>query len=360
MKVPLCVPTITEEMKKAVLKVLDSHRYVKGPNVSELEERFARYCGVPFGSAVSNGTSAIYLALKSLGIGPGDEVIVPSFSFVASATPILFSGATPIFVDINNSYLMNIDDLEKKITKKTKAVICVHLYGQMCDMGRLTELKEKHGFHLIEDACQAHGAEFNGKRSGSFGDIGCFSFFPSKNMTVCGDGGIAVTKSKDLKNKIDMLRDHGRDYSTEEGKFKSTVLGFNFRMSEVPAAIGIEQLKHLDTWTEKRREIAKKYNSLLTNKVLKPAESEKRKHVYHVYAIRTDKRDELRKFLSKRNIETGIHYPLAIHHQPIFSSKSNLPVTDAVCKEILSLPIYPSISDEQIEFVAESVNEFFK
>jgi dTDP-4-amino-4,6-dideoxygalactose transaminase len=360
MKVPLCIPTITDEMKNAVLNVLDSHRYIKGPKISEFEDKFARYCGVKYGSAVSSGTSAIYLALRALDIGPKDEVIVPSFTFIASATPILFVGAKPVFVDVGHDYLMDMDDLKKKITKKTKAVVCVHLYGQMCDMDRLLELKEKYGFYLIEDACQAHGAEFKGKKSGSFGDIGCFSFFPSKNMTVCGDGGMTVTNDKELKNKIDMLRDHGRDYSTEEGKFKSTILGFNFRMSEISAAIGIEQLKHLDGWIKKRREIAKTYDNLITDKVVKPFENKNRKHVYHVYAIRSKKRDELRKFLSKNDIETGIHYPLAIHQQPIFSGRWNLPLTEKFCKEILSIPIFPSMKKEQIEFVAEKINEFFK
>jgi dTDP-4-amino-4,6-dideoxygalactose transaminase len=360
MKVPLSVPTITGEMKKAALEVLDSHRYIKGPKVSEFEEKFAKYCGVLYGSAVSNGTSAIYLALKALNIGPGDEVIVPSFSFVASATPILFAGAKPVFVDIGEDYLMDLHDLEKKITKKTKAVMCVHLYGQMCDMDKLLDLKKKHGFYLIEDACQSHGAEFKGKKAGSFGDINCFSFFPSKNLTVCGDGGMLVTNSQELKNKIDMLRDHGRDYSTKEGKFKSTVLGFNFRMSEISAAIGIEQLRHLDEWINKRREIAKTYDKLLTSKIIKPAENSGRKHVYHLYVIRTDKRDELKDFLSKNEIETGIHYPLAIHQQPIFYGKWSLSMTEKFCKEILSIPIYPSIKKDQIEFVAEKINEFFE
>ncbi len=360
MKVPLSVPTITGEMKKAALEVLDSHRYIKGPKVSEFEEKFAKYCGVSCGSAVSNGTSAIYLALKALNIGPGDEVIVPSFSFIASATPILFAGAKPVFVDVGQDYLMDIDDIQKKITKKTKAVICVHLYGQMCDMDKLLDLKKKHGFYLIEDACQSHGAEFKGKKAGSFGDINCFSFFPSKNLTVCGDGGMLVTNSQELKNKIDMLRDHGRDYSTKEGKFKSTVLGFNFRMSEISAAIGIEQLRHLDEWVNRRREIAKTYDKLLTSKIIKPAENGDRKHVYHLYVIRTDKRDELKDFLSKNEIETGIHYPLAIHQQPIFSGKRSLPMTEKFCKEIISIPIYPSMKNEQIKFVAEKINEFFE
>jgi dTDP-4-amino-4,6-dideoxygalactose transaminase len=360
MKVPLSVPGMTDEMKKSVMQVLDSHRYIKGPKVSEFEGNFAKYCGAQYGSAVSNGTSAIYLALKAAGVGHADEVIVPSFTFVASASPILFAGATPVFAEIGDDYLIDTNDVEKKITEKTKAVICVHLYGQICDMDKLIDLRKKYGFHLIEDACQAHGAEFKGKKAGSFGDAGCFSFFPSKNLTVCGDGGMAITNNKETKNKIDMLRDHGRDYSTKEGTFKSTTLGFNFRMSEVSAAIGTEQLKYLDKWINDRREAAKLYDKLLTNKIIKPFENKNNKHAYHLYVIRTEKRDALKEFLAKNDIETGIHYPLAVHQQPIFEGKWNLPRTEKFCREILSIPLYPSIKKEQIEFVAEKINEFFK
>lgn len=360
MRVPLAAPTVTEEMKRSIVNVLESGRFVKGPKVKEFEEKFSGYCGVRYGIGVNSGTSAIYLALKALDLDKNDEVIVPSYSFIASATPILFAGANPVFVDVRGDYLMDMEDLEKRITDKTKAVICVHLYGQMCEMKRLLELKEKHNFYLIEDACQAHGAEYGGKKSGSFGDISCFSFFPSKNITVCGDGGMAITNDHELKYKTDMLRDHGRDYSTDEGKFKSTVLGLNFRMSEISAAMGIEQLKHIDAWTARRRKIAKIYDKLLTNKIMKPSENQNRRHVYHVYAIRTDKRDELRNFLSKNNIETGMHYPLAIHEQPVFAGKWHLPVTEKICKEILSLPIFPTIEKEQVEFVCEKINEFFK
>lgn len=360
MKIPLSTPKVTEEMKKVAIEVMDSRRYIKGPKVLEFEEKFAKYCGTSHGSAVSNGTSAIYLALKAIGVGPGDEVIVPSFTFVASATPILFAGAKPIFVEIGEDYLIDTKDLEKKITPKTKAVICVHLYGQMCDMDALMELKRKHGFSIVEDACQAHGAEFKGKKAGSFGDVGCFSFFPSKNMTVCGDGGMTVTSDDGIKKRIDMLRDHGRDYSTKEGKFKSTVLGFNFRMSEISAAIGIEQLKSLDDWIDSRRKIAKVYDSSLTDKLIKPSENKNCKHAYHLYVVRTQKRDELKNHLSKNEIETGIHYPLPIHEQPIFHGKWNLPLTEKFCNQILSLPMYPNLKADEIKFICDKTNEFSK
>ena len=346
-------------MKEKVLQVLDSGRFIKGPRVKEFESEFAKYCKVKYGTAVSSGTSAIYLALRALDVGAGDEVIVPSHSFIASATPILMVGATPVFVDVDTDYNMDMNDLENKITEKTKAIICVHLYGQMCDMDRLMELKEKHGFYLIEDACQAHGAEYDSKKSGSFGDISCFSFFPSKNMTVAGDGGIAITSNEELDARLKALRDQGRDYRTKEGKYVSTILGFNFRMSEIAASVGLCQLELLDEWIKKRRKIADLYNKLLPNEIAKPNEPKYKKHVYHLYVIRTDKRNELKEYLHKDGIDTGIHYPVPIHKQPIFSGNWKLPFTEKICKEILSLPMYPNLEKEQVEYVCEKVNDFF-
>ena len=357
--IPLSKPVVTDDMKKAVLEVLDSGRFIKGPRVREFENEFAGYCGSGYGVATSSGTAAIYLALRALGVGNGDEVLVPSHSFIASATPILLAGAIPVFVDIGEDYLMDIDDLEQKITSRTKAVICVHLYGQMCDMDRLAKLKERYGFSLIEDAAQAHGAEYDGKKAGSFGDIACFSFFPSKNMTVAGDGGMIVTDDEELDAAMRALRDHGRDYRTPEGKYTSTMLGFNFRMSEISAAVGMCQLRLLDGWIEKRRAIAGIYDDLLPDDVVKPDGSEGGKHVHHLYVIRTERRDALKRFLSENDIETGIHYPLPIHRQPIFAGNWDLPVTEKICGEILSLPVYPMMEQEQVEYVCEMVGEFF-
>lgn len=358
--IPLSKPVITEEMKKRALEVLDSGRFIKGPKVIEFEREFANYCGVRYGGAVSNGTAAIYLALRALEIKEGDEVICPSHSFIATAEPILMLGARSVFADIGEDYNLDLDDVKKKITDRTKAVICVHLYGLMCDMRELVELTENRGLYLIEDAAQAHGAEYYGKKAGSFGDIACFSFFPSKNMTVAGDGGMTVTNDEDLDAKVKALRDHGRDYRRKDSKFSSTMLGLNFRMSEISAAIGMEQVKLLDAWIEKRRKIAGWYNELLEEGVDKPREFEGRKHAYHLYVIRNEQRDTLRDFLSSNGVETGIHYPLAIHQQPIFSGSWNLPRTEAVCKEILSLPMYPGLERDSVEFVCEKVNEFFK
>ena len=356
--IQLSKPVITEEMKRAVLEVLESGRFVKGPKVKEFERDFADYCGVKYATAVSSGTAAIYLALRALGIGKGDEVILPSHTFIATAEPIPMVGAKPVFVDVGEDYNIDVRDVERKISERTKAVICVHLYGQMCDMDALAELKEKHDFYLIEDAAQAHGAEFNGKKAGSFGDLACFSFFPSKNMTVAGEGGMVVTNDEELDARLKALRDHGRDYRRKE-KYSSTMLGFNFRMPEILAAVGIEQLKHLDEWNEKRRKIARIYDEMLREEVKKPEEFDCRKHVYHLYVIRTKNRDELAEFLKANGIETGIHYPIPVHKQVVFSGYgSRLPKTERICSEILSIPMHPLLSEEEAMYVCEKINEF--
>lgn len=357
--IQLSAPTVTDGMRAKVLEVLDSGRYIKGPNVEKFENAFAEYCGAKYGVSANSGTSAIFMALKALGIRKGDEVIVPSHTFVASATPILMVGARPVFVDIGEDYLMDMDDVGRKITPKTKAVVCVHLYGQMCDMGRLMHIKEDSGIALIEDACQAHGAEYYGKKAGSFGDVACFSYFPSKNMTVAGDGGMAVTSDSRLSDTMKMLRDHGRDYGTKEGKYISTILGYNFRMSELSAALGLCQLEYIEQWSQRRRSIAEKYNESLTDMVIKPQVGDRRKHVYHLYVIRTGKRDKLKEHLHRNDIETGIHYPVPVHRQPIFEN-SELPVTEKICDEILSLPVYPLLGDEQVREVIDTINDFFE
>lgn len=358
--IPLAKPVVTEEMEKRVIEVLRTYRLIKGPVSKEFENRFSSYCGCKYGTSVSNGTSAIFLALKALDIGPGDNVACVSHSFIASTSPIIMLGANPVFIDVDNSYTMDMDDLERKLMENDiKVVIPVHLYGQMCDMDRLMELKERYGFLIIEDACQAHGATYRGKKAGSFGEISCFSFYPSKNMTVGGDGGMALTNNEDFDIKLKMLRDHGRDFRLKEGKYISSILSLNFRMSEILAAIGIEQLKHLDEWIERRREIAKIYNEELTDKVIKPIEFKKRKHVYHLYVIRTKKRDKLKNFLLKKGIGTEIHYPIPIHKQPIISYDISLPNTDRFSKDVISLPIFPEMENEDVLKVCKAINQFF-
>ena len=362
--IQLSKPIITEEMKQRVMEVLNSGRFIKGQQVKNFETEFANYCNVNHGVAVSSGTAAIYLALRALGIRQGDEVILPSHTFIATAEPILMVGAKPVFVDIGNDYNLNIEDVKRKITPWTKAIICVHLYGQMCNMDALQDViseKYKHynqKIYLIEDAAQAHGATFRYKKAGSFGGVACFSFFPSKNLTVAGDGGMVVTNDNELDTKLRALRDHGRDYSTKEGKYLSTMLGFNFRMSEIPAVVGSEQLKLLDSWNEKRRELAGLYDKLLADiPVETPIAGENQKHVYHQYVIRSKQRDELKNYLHKNGIETGIHYRIPVHLQRIFDGETVLPRTERVCGEILSLPMHPLLSEEDVEFVCKKIKE---
>lgn len=354
--IPLAQPIITKEMKNEVLAVLDSGRFVSGPRVQQFEEAFAAYCHVREATAVSSGTAALYLALRALEIGPGDKVACPSFSFIATAAPILLVGATPVFIDVDDDYTMDIKDLERKLGPKTKAVIIVHLYGQMGGMEQLLALKKKHGFFLIEDACQAHGAEYDNQKAGSFGDIACFSFYASKNITVAGEGGMTVTSDSELNKRLKALGDHGVLHHEGQGKYISTLLGFNFKMSEISAAIGTIQLKHLDNWTEKRREIAREYSEWLPEVVLKPRECPRRKHAFHLYVVRVPRRDELSQLLRENGIETGIHYPIPIHRQPIFSSTLSLPKTDELCQQIISLPMYPDLTIDQVRYICQNIS----
>ncbi len=353
--IPLSKPIITENMKKKVLEILDSGRFIKGPVLKEFEEEFAKFCGKKYGIGTCNGTNAIYLALRVLSIKEGDEVLVPSHTFVASASPILYLGAKPIFVDIDENYNIDLNDLQNKITNKTKAIMCVHLYGLMNDMDKLIKIKEKYNLFLIEDAAQAHCAEYKGKRAGSFGDISCFSFFPSKNMTVAGDGGMVLTDNEEIYERLKALREHG-----QKQRFLYGELSLNFRMSEISAAIGLEQLKYVEEWVEKRRKIAEAYNSNLSNNIIKPIEEENKKHAYHLYVIRTKNRDKLKEYLNDNNIQTGIHYPIPLHKQPIFKEFTcSLPRTEQYVKEILSLPMFPDLEEQQVEFICKKINEFY-
>lgn len=357
MKINFSEMYVDDSIKKAVLRILDSKRYIKGNELEIFEMEFAGLCSAKFGVGVSSGTSAILLSLIAAGIKKGDEVIVPSHTFIASASPAKFLGCTPVYADIDpETYTIDVDHVKKLITSKTKAIIPVHLYGHPVDMKPLLEIAEQKGLFVIEDACQAHAAEYRGKKTGSIGDVGCFSFFPSKNMTVAGDGGMITTNNDELAEKLSMLRDHGR-----KDKYIHDILGLNFRLSEIPAAVGREQLKHLPEWTDKRRKVAAKYNELLEGIVETPKEAKWAKHVYHLYVIQTDDRDGLSNHLNKQGISTGIHYPVPVHRQPCMDAgKLKLPVTDACVDRIVSLPMHPQLKDEEIEYVAEKIKEWKK
>lgn len=357
MKIGLSKMYVDDQIRQAVVQVLNSGQYIKGQNLSTFEQEFGRFCNTKYAIGVSSGTSAILLSLMALGICAGDEVIVPSHTFIATATPSVFLGARPVYADINpETYTIDPAEIQRKLSPKTKAIIPVHLYGHPCDMDLINKIAKEHGLFVIEDACQAHGAIYKGYKVGSLSDIACFSFYPSKNMTVLGDGGMVTTNDEELARKIRMLADHGR---TE--KYVHELLGLNFRMSEIHAAIGVEQLRHIEEWNDRRRQIASKYNRLLDDlDLVTPVEKEWAKHVYYMYVIRLKDRDRLASYLSEKGIQTGIHYPVPLHRQPCVQSDIHLPVTEEYVDDILSLPIHPQLTDVEVEYVASSIREFME
>ncbi len=360
-KIPLCTMYIDDEIKKAVIDVIDSGWYVKGENAKLLEEGFAKFCHAKYGISASSGTSALFLAIKALDIGKGDEVIVPSFTFIATASPVILAGATPIFADIDlKTYTMKPKEVERLITPKTKAIMPVHLYGHPAEMKPILDIARDNNLKVIEDACQAHGAMAFGHMVGTIGDIACFSYFPSKNMTVAGEGGMITTNDEELAKKMAIMKDHGRI-----DKHTSTTFGFNFRLSEIHAAIGRVQLKHLPDWIEARRKNAAHYTELFddVDGVEIPVEANWAKHAYHLYVIKTEKRDELAKYLKEKNIATGIHYYIPVHKQPYILdnySEVKLENTEFCAERVLSLPLDPRISFMEIKRVVEEVKNFFK
>lgn len=355
MEISLSKMYVDDQIHQVVFNVLNSGRYINGQNLRSFEEEFADLCSTKYAVGVSSGTSAILLSLMALDIGEGDEVIVPSHTFIATASPVKFLGATVVYADIDpETYTIAPAEVQRKITPRTKAIIPVHLYGHPCDMDPIIELVSAHNMYIIEDACQAHGATYKGKKTGSLGSIACFSFFPSKNMTVLGDGGMITTDDEKIARKVRMMRDHGRTQ-----KYVHEMLGLNCRLSEVHAAIGREQLKHLTDWNERRRAIAVRYSVLLRDSgVIIPVEREWVRHVYYMYVIRVKQRNKLAAYLKERGIETGIHYPVPVHRQPCLASDVHLPITEKYVDEILSLPMHPQLSDEQVAYVASEVRNF--
>jgi len=357
--------TLRSEILKVVQEVLESGTYILGENVTKFESEFASYCGVKYGVGVNSGTDALMLALKAVEVKEGDQVITTPNSFIATASTIVHWGAKPVFVDIDpETYNMDPTKLEKVINRSkgpVRAIIPVHLYGHPADMDPIVEIAEKYGSYIIEDACQSHGALYRGRKTGSLGHIGCFSFYPTKNLGAYGDGGIIVTNDYEIVEKVRLLRDYGRDT-----RYTHTIIGYNSRLDEVQAAILRVKLKYLDEWVEKRRKNAKTYRELLCDvpEVVSPVEKDYARHVYWLYVIKTKYRDKLQDALNKKDIETMVTYPVPIHLQDAFKylglTEGNFPIAEKCSKEILSLPVHPELREEEIQHVAKVIKNTIK
>ena len=347
--IPFFVPEFTKDMENAAIDALRNEKFVMGESVFKFEEEFARYTGTKFAISVNSGNAALQLSLISLGITEKSKVITSTNSFVASANCILMTGAKPVLCDINYDD-GNIDI--KTTNEKPEAIIPVHIYGNPCDFDSIKTVSETHKAPIIEDACQAHGATFDHKKVGSIGDVGCFSFYPTKNMTVGGDGGMVTTNNEEIKKQIDSLRDNGRRTRTEHDK-----LGFTMRLNTVNAAIGRIQLQTLDEKNKRRRELASLYKKFLGDDCMLD-ENPKGTSVYHQIIIKHQKRDEIFSHLSKNNIGVAIHYPRPIHKQPLYENLGyNLPISEKFSNEVLSMPSFPQLKDDDVKVICEKINE---
>ena len=347
--IPFFVPEFTKDMENAAIDALKNEKFVMGESVAKFEEEFARYIGTKYAISVNSGNSALQLSLLSLNIGKESKVITSTNSFIASANCILMTGSKPVLCDINyDDGNMDI----KSTNEKPDAIIPVHIYGNPCDFESIKNVSETHKVPIIEDACQAHGAVYEQKKVGGLGDIGCFSFYPTKNMTVCGDGGMVTTNNEEIKNEIESLRDNGRKTRTEHDK-----LGFTMRLNTVSAAIGRVQLETLEHKNKRRRKIASLYKKFLNEDCILN-ENQKGMSVYHQIVLKHKKRDEIFSHLSKNNIGTAIHYPIPIHMQPLYKNLGyNLPISEKFSNEVLSLPSYPGLEDDSIKVICEKINE---
>ncbi|MBI5050218.1 MAG: DegT/DnrJ/EryC1/StrS family aminotransferase [Nitrospirae bacterium] len=344
---------ISDEVNKAIARVLEKGDFILGNDVSRFEDEFAAYSGCKHGVGVGSGTEALHLALMACDVGPGDEVITTANTYIATVLAISYVGARPVLVDVDpETYNIDVKKIEKAITKKTKAIIPVHLYGQPADMDSVMAIARQDKLKVIEDACQAHGAEYKGKRVGSIGDIGCFSFYPGKNLGAYGDGGMITTTDNILADRVRMLRNYG-----QREKYHHLVKGFNSRLDTMQAAILRVKLKRLGEWNEQRRRHAYEYNKLLKGKVAIPYESPETWHIYHLYVVRVNDRDKIMEEFNNAGIATGIHYPVPIHLQEAYKDlgykAGGFPITEDYAKKILSLPIFPELTSENIRKIAE-------
>jgi dTDP-4-amino-4,6-dideoxygalactose transaminase len=354
--------SIRSELRAAIDEVIDASAFAGGTYVERFEKQFAEFCGVKHVSANGNGTDALWFALLALGVGPGDEVITVPSTFMATAEAITYCGARPVFVDIDEeSYTMDPAKLERAITPRTKAIIPVHLFGQMADMDPIMAIARKHGLPVVEDACQAHGAEYKGRKAGSIGDVGCFSFYPGKNLGALGEAGASVTNNADLKQKMDVLRDHG-----QSKKYHHSVVGWNGRMDGIQGAALSVKLKKLAQGNESRRDHARRYTELLDGleSIVLPTTAADRTHVFHIYALRVPRRDEMIAALGKQGIACGIHYPIPVHLQEAYRflglGPGSFPVAEKCANEFVSLPMFPELTPEQVNTVAHAVRAWLE
>jgi len=350
---------LRDRLIEGFASVLDRSAFCLGPEVETFEKDFAAYCGVSHALGANSGTSALHLALLALGVKPGDDVVTTPYTFVATTWAISYCGAEPVFADIHpRTFLLDPKSAEKAITPKTKAIVAVHLYGQPVDIEALQDLAKRKGLPLVEDACQAHGATYKGKRTGSFGDVAAFSFYPSKNLGACGEGGAAVTNSSSLAVKIKALREHG-----SINRYYHDTIGFNYRMEGVQGMVLRTKLPYLDGWNQRRQQIAAMYNSMLESSVLQlPELAPDRTHVYHLYVVRHPKRDQLAEHLREQGIGSAMHYPVPVHQQKAYAHLTiragGYPHSESASRECLSLPLFPELTDEQVQTVAKAVQEW--
>ncbi|MDR7866281.1 MAG: DegT/DnrJ/EryC1/StrS family aminotransferase [Sporomusaceae bacterium] len=357
--------SIKLEIQERMNAILDKASFIMGPDVTQFEEEFASYCGIPNCLTVANGTDALLLALKAIGIRPGDYVITVPNTFIASSECITNIGAHPEFVDIDpRTYLMDAEKLEAKIKElimrklPIKAVIAVHLYGQPCEMDAIMDVVRRYNLKLLEDSAQAHGAKYKGQPIGSFGDAACFSFYPGKNLGAYGDGGAVITPDNTIAENVSMLRNHGRHRTA---KYEHEIEGYNSRLDTIQAAVLSVKLKHLEKWTEQRIANAALYSQLLRDcpDIVVPYVARDARHVYHLYVVRSPKRDALMRKLADNGIACGVHYPIPLHLQPAYRylgyKPGDFPQAEAACAEIFSLPMYPELTSTQIEYICDTI-----
>jgi len=347
--------SVRDEIEKALHDVMERTAFILGREVKEFEEEFAAYCGAQYCIGVASGTDALKIALKAIGIMPGDEVITAANTFIATVLAISESGATPVLVDCDpHYYTIDPDGIEKAITRKTKAIIPVHLFGQMADMERIEPIAKKQNLRIVEDACQAHGSMYHGKKAGTFGDVGCFSFYPGKNLGAFGDAGAMTTDKPELAEKIKLLRDYGQRI-----KYFHELKGYNSRLDTIQAAILRAKLKHLDEWNKKRMENADLYRKYLSGieGIELPEEREGMTHIYHLYVIRVKGRQKIMDEMRAKGISCGIHYPLPVHLQKAYLDlalpKGVFPVSEAYAEQVLSLPMFPELREDEIDYISD-------